>query len=476
MEALRTYTNMTANHATRLRVIAGMVSLSFMSVLDQLIITPAMPRLGVVFGNTERLPWIVTAYFLASAISIPIYGRLSDTFGRRKLILISIALFALGSLLCALAPTLLSLVFARGLQGAGAGGLVPLAQTAIADVVPPHERGKYQSYFIVSYVLASFSGPLLGGVAVQYFTWRLMFIVNIPICVLSVIVCDRGLRGIANRGHGEPFDYIGAILISTAALALMLALSKIRSQHLLLSWWPLPLFGLAAVLIARYIAYARTASTPLVPIRVLRNKIVICVVIGAFFLDAAFVGLEVYTPSYFQIVMGEAPTTSGLALGVMSIGAVVSAACYGPIAGHYPWTKWLLVLGLALSVVSIVALALFTGKVSTPRVFAILAILALGFGMVYPSINIALQNAIPHRDVGVTTATSYFLRTIGSSSSTAILGGIFLRGVDPKEGIFDPGMAPTFATMLTVIAFFTALCATAFAVMPYKPLRKTIEE
>src|SRR5262249_42577859 len=197
--------------------------------------------IGRELGSFNAIGWVATSYLLASTAVTPIYGKLSDLYGRRRLLLVGIAIFALGSLLCALAPDMLSLILARGLQGAGGGGLIALANTVVGDIISPRERGRYQGYFASTYALSSVAGPLLGGFFAERFSWTLIFWVNLPLCAIAAVIVDRTLRRLPVRGTRHHIDYLGSLLMVASTMALLLALTWGGHRY---GWGSAPIVGL----------------------------------------------------------------------------------------------------------------------------------------------------------------------------------------------------------------------------------------
>ena len=472
-----------ADHALRRRIVIGVLFLSFISSFNQLVVAPVLPTIGAELGDIEDLPWVLTAYLLAGTVVTPLYGRLGDIVGRSAMIWVSIAIFVTGSILCALAPTVLTLALARGVQGLGGGGLVPLTQAAIADVVPPRERGRYQGYFSIVYVASSVAGPLCGGFIAQYLDWQWIFWLNLPLCAVTLAATTRALRALPQRRVEHRLDLPGAGLIALLGLSLMLMLSWGGVRY---AWSSPEILGLLAAsiaLVAAYAAHSRRTEEPIFPLAVLQDRVVAMASLGTFFGAAAYTGLVSYIPLYFQIVLGEQSTVSGAALMVMVLSSSAASAIVGPLISQNR-ERFLFVAAAAVSVAAIIALALLRTHATPPLVVALMALHSFGLSMTFPLSNISIQNAVAHRHVGVATASMYFTRSISGAGATAFLGAIILASghagaiANLKGGarptFIDPSLADTFAAMLGVVALLTLFSYAALLLMERRPLRTTV--
>src|SRR4051812_42083763 len=289
-------------------IIFGIMLAMLLAALDQTIVATAMPTIGRELGDLEHLPWIVTAYLLASTAVTPLYGKFSDTHGRRVTLLIGIATFLVGSVACVLAPTMLALIFARGMQGLGGGGLISLAQTIIADVVAPKERGRYQVYIASVFMASSLLGPVLGGFIAEHLHWSVIFWINIPLGLLALWMTNASLRRLPRHDRRHRLDVLGAVLLVGATVSLMLALSWGGLRYPWISPQVLGLVAASALLWALFALRQRVAREPLIPLDVLRNPVVRSGTLAACFGMGVYIGLSIYLPIYFEGVRGMSST------------------------------------------------------------------------------------------------------------------------------------------------------------------------
>jgi EmrB/QacA subfamily drug resistance transporter len=303
-------------------IIGGIVLAMFLGALDQTIVATALPTIGRELGDAHLIPWVVTGYLIAATAVTPLYGKFSDIHGRRFALLTAISAFILGSIACALAPNMLWLIVARAVQGLGGGGLISLAQTVIADVVPPKERGKYQAYIAGVFLTASVMGPALGGVIAQFLHWSVIFWVNLPLGLVALWMSYSTLARLPRNERPHKLDIPGAAIMVLATLALMLALSAGGNAYAWLSPQILGLLGLSTLLWFGFTARLLTAPEPLIPLALLENQVVRMGILGAAFGMGTYIGLTIYIPVYFETVWGLSAANSGLALLPLMLGTV----------------------------------------------------------------------------------------------------------------------------------------------------------
>src|SRR5262245_49044294 len=254
------------DHAAIRGIVLGIMLAMFLSALEQTIVAPALPTIGRSLGDVQNLTWVVTAYLLAATAVTPLFGKLSDIYGRRTIMLVSVGIFVAGSIACALAPTMLTLILARALQGIGGGGILPLAQTVIADMVAPRERGRYQGYTAVMFMSASVVGPLLGGVLTDQLHWSLIFWINVPLGLVALAMTDRALRRLPRHDRPHKLDMLGAALMVAASIALLLALTWGGVAYPWLSPQILGLVGGSCLLWILFAARLMSAAEPFIPL------------------------------------------------------------------------------------------------------------------------------------------------------------------------------------------------------------------
>ena len=336
------------NETEKRKIVVGVMLAMFVATLDSTIVAPALPTIGEHLGDAEFLPWIVSAYFLASTAVTPLYGKLSDIHGRRPVILWALGIFLVGSVLCALAPRMWLLILGRAAQGLGGGGLTALAQTVVADLVSPRERAKYTVYITTVWATSSIAGPVLGGVLAQHASWTMIFWLNLPLCGLAIYLCGRLLRDLPQKRRPHKLDVTGSVLIIGASVGLMLALTLGGSHY---PWTSMPILSLAAVsaiLWVCLIAHLRSAVEPLIPLSIFANSVVGKATGAMFFSMLGYVGATVYLPLYFEYSLGLDATTSGAGLIVLLGGSVVSANSTGKYLPRMVHYKRMGYVGLAL--------------------------------------------------------------------------------------------------------------------------------
>ena len=405
-------------------VYAGFMVIMALAALDQSIVATALPRIVSDLGGVTRLSWIVTAYVLASTSVMPLYGKLSDQYGRKPLTYAAVLIFLLGSTLCGFAQSMNQLILFRALQGIGAGGLVPLSQIIIADLIPPRERGRYQGTIGIVYAFASVAGPAIGGFITDALSWHWIFFINLPIGVAAVIMIAVSLKR-ANRTKRRSIDYFGAALLTAATTCFLLALTLGGST---LAWDSPEIIGLAigaVALAGLFILQERRAPEPIMPLALFRNKVF---VMGSLVLALTFMGLQgasIFFPLFFQVVLGVKASNSGLLTAPMLLGIVVSARANGRfvlVTGHY---KPIQIAGLALSVAAFVFLAWGTASgQGIPAIEVALIAVGLGLGMVNPNMTVAVQNAVEREFLGSATASAAFFRSLGAVVGVAGSGAI----------------------------------------------------
>lgn len=407
-------------------IMSGLMLAQFMGALDQTIVAPAMPTLGRVLGDLENLPWIVTSYLLVSTAVTPLYGKLSDIHGRRPVLLIAIALFVIGSIACALSTNMLSLVLARGLQGLGGGGLIALTQAIVGDIIPPKQRPQYQVYIQTTWLAAGLGGPVIGGFFSEYLHWSMIFWINLPLGLAAFLMTDRKLRRLPRHNRPHDLDIAGSVLMIGMSVTLMLALSWGGTRHPWNSPVILALLAGSALLLIGLIFRLRSAREPLIPISVLSNKIVFNGTVSVCFSMSVLIGLIIFLPIYFEIVLGFDSDAAGMALVPLVVGTTLGAGIASRIMGRSERYKRPGMIGLAVSVVAALLLFFVAGDLHLILLETVLAALSMGLGAMLPVTTTALQNAVPHHEMGTTMALLNFLRQLGSAFAVALFGTILI--------------------------------------------------
>jgi EmrB/QacA subfamily drug resistance transporter len=410
-------------------IIGGIVLAMFLGALDQTIVATALPTIGRELGDAELIPWVVTGYLIAATAVTPLYGKFSDIHGRRFALLTAISAFIIGSLACALAPNMISLIIARAVQGLGGGGLISLAQTIIADVVPPKERGKYQAYIAGVFLTASVMGPALGGVIAQFLHWSVIFWVNLPLGLFALWMSYSTLRHLPRNERPHKLDIPGAAIMVCATVALMLALSSGGNAYAWLSPQVIGLLGLSVLLWLGFTARLLTASEPLIPLSIFRNQVVRMGVLAAAFGMGTYIGLTIYMPVYFETVWGLSAANSGLALLPLMLGTVTGATFSGRMMARVKHYKRLPMVGVSMAVVSTAVLAVYAIELPFWGVEVILALISFGLGTLLPVSTVSIQNAVAVHQLGTVTGAMGFFRQLGGALMVAALGAIVLGGL-----------------------------------------------
>ncbi len=462
------------DHAAIRGILAGIMLAMFLGALDQTIVATALPTIGRDLGDVDDLPWVVTAYLLSSTAVTPLYGKLSDIHGRRSMLLASIALFVLGSVACALAPSMLALILARGLQGLGGGGLISLAQTIIADVVAPKERARYQGLIASVFVASSVLGPVLGGLFAQTLHWSLIFWINLPLGLAALWMTDGALRGLPRHERPHKLDLIGAALIVSATICFLLALSWGGARHPWASWPMITLLGGSLALSLLFAWRLVVAPEPFLPLSVLREPVVACGTASAFFAMGTFIGLSIYVPVYFEGARGLSASQSGLALIPLMAGVILGATTSARLMARLRHYKRPPLAGLAMAIAGCLALAPHPVEMPLAAVLLLLGFVGVGVGTVLPVTTVAIQNAVPMHQLGTATGVMSFFRSLGGAVAVAGFGALVLGSAADRHHVpqaLAEHAEPIFRAMFITAAGGFALALLWLALMAERPLR-----
>lgn len=423
----------------RLRIVLGALMLTmFLAALDQTIVSTALPRITSELGGLNQLAWVVTAYLLTSTASTPIWGKISDIYGRKLMLQSSIVIFLIGSALAGASNSMEMLIVTRGIQGLGGGGLMVLVMAVIADVIPPRERGRYTGLFGAVFAVSSIVGPLLGGWFVDALSWRWIFYINLPLGIAAMFILASVLR-IPQHRVNHKVDYLGAILM-VSGVALGLLVTEWGGNRY--EWTSPTLISMAAaslILLALFVWRQLRIDEPLVPMSLFRNKVFGITSMIGFIVGLAMFGSLIYLSLYLQVVLGSSPTVAGLQLIPMMVGMLAMSILSGQLTSRIGRYKPFPIIGMALATVAMILFS--TIDVNTPYWKLALAMLILGAGLgnVMQVLIIAVQNSVKPQEIGVATSGSTFFRSIGGTFGTAIFGAIMTAQLSSNITSAMPG-------------------------------------
>jgi EmrB/QacA subfamily drug resistance transporter len=411
------------SHREIVVVLFGLMAGVLLGALDQSIVGTALPRIVSELGGLDKLAWVVTAYLLTATAATPLWGKISDLYGRRPTFQTAIIIFLIGSALCGLAQNLPQLIAFRALQGIGGGGLMAIALGIIGDIIPPRERGRYQGYFGAVFGVSSVAGPLLGGWFTDGPGWRWIFYINLPVGILALIITTMALKmPIVRRDH--KIDYLGAGLIVGAVTALLLYLDWAGKAYGWTALGPLALLAAAIVMGVLFVVVELRADEPIIPMRLFRNDVFAIGNLYTFLSGVAMFGAIIFLPFYLQIVKGLSPTMSGLAMLPMVLGLLGSSIASGRAITRTGRYKIFPIAGAAIQVVAL----FFFSRLQVDTPFWQLGLMQLAFGIglgcTMQTIVTAVQNSVEFRDLGVATSATTFFRQMGGTIGAAAFGAI----------------------------------------------------
>jgi len=476
----------------RVVVIGAMICL-FLAALDQTIVATALPTISGDLGDVHLMSWIVTAYLLTSTAATPILGKMSDLHGRRPIMRVCIVVFLIGSVLCALSGSMMTLILSRALQGFGGGGLITLAQTAVADVVAPRERGKYGAYFAGVWAGSALLGPVLGGELTAHANWHWIFWINLPIGIIALIIVDPILKRLTGRKTKHKIDYASIALFFCSSTAFLLAVSSGGS---FLPWLSPAVIGAVVISVITAVFFyrrQRVLTEPIIPLHFFHNTVVTPVLLAIFLVFGAYLALAIMTPTYLQLVFSASADEVGRLIIPFMLSSTVGAALSGRFITRTGTYKLPPLLGMPVAIICLIILGLIAQTATKPELIVLLTLVGLGIGPIFPIANVAAQNAVDRRDLGAVSGAISFARALGGAVSTAAASNVVLSlavaafassssAGDLTEVMRAPlteaehaGFAHAYAVFFFAVAAWLTVGLYAFARVEARPLRSRAE-
>ncbi|MGW0189512.1 MDR family MFS transporter [Streptomyces sp. NPDC003362] len=421
-----------------------------LAALDQTIVSTALPTIVSELGGLDHLSWVVTAYLLASTAATPLWGKLGDQYGRKRLFQTAIVIFLIGSALCGLAQNMPQLIAFRALQGLGGGGLLVLSMAIVGDLVPPRDRGRYQGLFGAVFGATSVLGPLLGGLFTEHLSWRWVFYINLPVGVVALAVIAAVLH-IPHRATKHVIDYLGTFLIAAVATCLVLVASLGGTTW---SWASPQIVGLAVlgvVLAVVFVAVERRAAEPVLPLKLFRIRTFTLSAVVSLVVGFAMFGAMTYLPTFLQVVRGVSPTMSGVHMLPMVLGLLLASTASGQIVSRTGRWKVFPIAGTGITTLGLLLLRQLDEHSSDAQISGFFFVFGLGLGLVMQVLVLIVQNAVSYEDLGVATSGATFFRSIGAAFGVAVFGTVFagrlgdkltaaLRGAELPPGVSVAGL------------------------------------
>jgi EmrB/QacA subfamily drug resistance transporter len=435
-----------------------------LSSLDQTILSTAMPTIIQELHGLSQYSWVFTVYMLATTTTMPIYGKMADLFGRRKMYLIGLSLFLIGSLLCSFAGSMTQLIIFRGIQGLGAGALMPITMTIVGDLYPPEKRGKFMGLFGAVFAISSIFGPTLGGFIVEYWSWGWIFFINVPIGIPAIFILAIALKESKSQVK-RSIDWFGALTLCIGLIAILLALvlgGNSQSTSRYYAWDSLQiigLFGIGFALLALFLWIETKAKEPIIPLQLFKIRVIAVGNITGFFMSAGMFGAIVYIPLFVQDVIGVSPSIAGYILTPLMLSVVVTSTLGGRFMSKVSF-RTILVPSMLLMTVGFILLSQMNAETTSLEIVCYMLITGLGMGAVYPVLGTAAQSAVEAQVRGVATSSSQFFRSMGGTVGISILGSFLAQRLALGHADLSTALSDVF--FLALISVGVGLIACLF--------------
>ena len=442
----------------RVEILVAILLAMFLSALDQTIVGTALPRIVSDLRGNDYYTWVVTIYLLTATVSGPIYGKLSDQFGRRPMVMIGVSIFLVGSALSGVSQEMWQLIAARGVQGLGAGAIFPIALAVIGDLFTPAERGKYQGLFGAVFGISALIGPALGGFLTDHVGWHWIFFVNMPIGAVALAIIWRLLPPIKHPERTRSIDYLGSAVFTAAIVPILIGLTNKQTLE-----WSNPEVGglilLGLALSALFVWVESRAAEPILPLSLFRNRSITVSMIAVFLASFGFFGAIIFIPRWFQVVFGSSATESGYQVLPLLAGLIVSSVVSGQLISRTGRYRWLIIVAMALLAIGLLLMTQLRGDTSLGDMWIWMVVAGMGIGPSLAAFTIVVQNAAPFAQLGAATSALTFFRQVGGTVGLAIGGTLFgtaLISEAPRQMV-AAGVPAEIASRFTASSFSSEL-------------------